>query len=194
MNVTLGFTDADRPAVAALYWDAFGQKLGRIMGPRDRALDFFEAVMNPDHALCARDSDGTLLGVAGFKTAEGSLVGGSYRDMARVYGHPGAVWRMALLSALERDSGEIRFLVDGIFVAADARGRGVGTMLLDAIAQQAALRRCSNVHLVVVDSNERARALYEREGFRVVATHSIGWLRLFFGFRAATTMVRRVAA
>ena len=110
MNITLGFDNADRPAIAALYWEAFGQKLGRTMGPRDRALDFFEAVLNPDHAICAYDSDGTLLGVCGFKTSQGALVGGSFSDMARVYGYIGAGWRVALLSALERDTENAPFI------------------------------------------------------------------------------------
>jgi hypothetical protein len=43
---------------------------------------FFEAALNPSHAICARDMDGRLLGVAGFKTVEGALVGGSIGDMA----------------------------------------------------------------------------------------------------------------
>ncbi len=192
MNITLGFTDADRPAIAALYWEAFGQKLGRTMGPRDRALDFFEAVLNPDHAICAHDTDGTLLGVAGFKTSQGALVGGSFADMARVYGYIGAGWRVALLSALERDTENARFLMDGIFVAPHARGRGVGTMLLGAIAAEAGMRGYDEVRLDVIDTNQRARALYEREGFQVVATQSIGWLRHVFGFQSATTMVRRL--
>jgi ribosomal protein S18 acetylase RimI-like enzyme len=193
MIISLGFPDSDRPAVAALYWEAFGQKLGRTMGPRDRALDFFEKVMNPDHAICAHDPDGTLLGVVGFKTAEGALVGAGFRDMARVYGIIGASWRIALLSALERDTENARFLMDGIFVAAHARGRGVGTRLLEAIAAEAAARGFREVRLDVVDDNDRARALYEREGFRAVTTTSIGLLRYVFRFRSATTMVRTLS-
>jgi ribosomal protein S18 acetylase RimI-like enzyme len=193
MRIALGFEDADRPAVAALYWDAFGEKLGRIMGPKDKALAFFETVMNPDHAICAHDEDGTLLGVVGFKTTHGALVGAGFSDMARSYGVLGAAWRIALLSALERDTENTRFLMDGIFVAPHARGCGVGTLLLDAIAAEAMARGYDEVRLDVIDSNDRARALYEREGFRAVATQSIGWLRLVFGFRSATTMVRRLA-
>jgi GNAT superfamily N-acetyltransferase len=193
MIISLGFSDADRPAVAALYWEAFGQKLGRTMGPRERALDFFEAVLNPDHAICAYDDDGSLLGVVGFKTAQGALIGAEFRDMARVYGYLGASWRSALLAALERDSENTCFLMDGLFVASHARGRGVGTRLLDAIAQEAAARGYREVRLDVVDDNSRARALYEREGFRAVKSQDIGILRYVFRFRSATTMVRVVA-
>jgi hypothetical protein len=44
----------------------------------------------------------------------------------------------------------------------------------------------------VVDTNARARALYERRGFVVDRTEPIGPLRLIFGFRAAHSMVRPI--
>ena len=192
MRIVHGFPPTLRPAVAALYWEAFGGKLGRALGPRGKALRFLEGVLSPDHAVCALDGDGALLGVAGFKTRDGALVGGDLRDMARVYGPVGALWRMGLLALLSRDTENARFLMDGLFVAAHARGQGVGTALLDAIAHEARARGFREVRLDVVDANPRARALYERHGYRAVATHSTGPLRWVFGFRAATTMVLRV--
>ena len=104
IRIEHGFAPADRPLVARLYWDAFGPKLGRVMGPGARALAFFESALDPSHAICARGPDGTLLGVAGFKTSEGGLVGGSLPALARIYGWPGALWRFLLLAALERDT------------------------------------------------------------------------------------------
>jgi ribosomal protein S18 acetylase RimI-like enzyme len=193
IQIDHGFADADRPLIAALYWEAFGAKLGRAMGPRDKALRFFQTALNPSHAICARGTDGRLLGVAGFKTMDGALVGGTFGDMARVYGWIGAAWRVALLAALERDTENVRFLMDGIFVAPEARGQGVGTGLLEAVAAEARRRGYAEVRLDVVEGNDRARALYEREGFRAVATQSTGLLHHVFGFRSATTMVRRLA-
>ncbi|TNC74198.1 GNAT family N-acetyltransferase [Rubellimicrobium roseum] len=192
MHIVKGFAPADRPAIAALYWEAFGQKLGRALGPRDRALRFIESVLSPDHAVCAWAEDGRLLGVAGFKTAQGALVGGGYAEMARIYGRGGALWRIGALALLSRDTENARFLMDGIFVAPEARGHGVGTRLLDAIAEEARARGYAEVRLDVVDENTRARALYERKGYRAVARHSTGLLRYVFRFRAATTMVLRV--
>jgi ribosomal protein S18 acetylase RimI-like enzyme len=192
MRIAHGFREADRPAIAALYWEAFGQKLGRALGPRAQALRFVERVLSPDHAVCAWDDDGHLLGVAGFKTHGGALVGGGWAEMAEVYGRAGALWRLGLLALLSRDTENARFLMDGLFVAPSARGRGVGTRLLDAIAAEARARGYREVRLDVVEENPRARALYERLGYRAVARHSTGPLRFVFRFRAATTMVLRV--
>lgn len=192
MRLTHGFRDADRPAIAALYWEAFGPKLGRALGPPVKALRFIESVLSPDHAVCAWDDRGRLLGVAGFKTREGALVAGQLSDMARVYGRAGALWRLALLALLARDTENARFLMDGLFVAPEARGRGVGTRLLDAIAEEARARGYREVRLDVVEENRRARALYERLGYRAVASHRTGLLRYVFRFRSATTMVLRL--
>ncbi len=183
-----GFAPSHRATAAALYWDAFKGKLGKIMGPDTRACGFFEATMNPDYALSAVDRDGTLLGIAGFKTSEGSLTGGSLRDMTRAYGWIGGTWRGLILSTLEREIQPGILLMDGICVGAAARGKGVGTALLSAIKSHARQSGLSAVRLDVIDSNPRARALYEREGFVAIDTTHTGPLRHIFGFRQATAM------
>ncbi|NBD28759.1 MAG: GNAT family N-acetyltransferase [Alphaproteobacteria bacterium] len=192
MRLARGFADGERPRIAALYWGAFGDKLGRVMGPRRRALPFLQEVMDPAHAITMRGPSGQVLGLVGFKTYEGAFVGGDLADMARHYGWFGGAWRAWLLSLLEREVENHRFLMDGIIVAPEARGQGIGTALLEAIAQEAAGRGYSELRLDVIDSNPRARALYERQGFVPGGEHRLGPLRHVFGFRSATTMIRRV--
>lgn len=192
MIISQGFKDSERAQVAAMYWAAFGQKLGRVMGPEQRARDFIEGVLDPTHSLCARDDAGALLGVVGFKTFDSALVGGSWRDLVRHYGWFGSTWRIGFLALLERDTENMRFLMDGIFVSETARGLGVGTALLDAICAEAKARGYAEVRLDVIDSNPRAQALYERERFVAGDVHKLGPLKYIFGFQSATTMVRKV--
>lgn len=192
MNITAGFEDSERDLIATMYWAAFGQKLNAVMGPEPKALSFIKAVLDPTHALCARDDAGRLLGVAGFKSYEGALVGGTARDMARHYGWMSSLWRIGLISLLERDTENKRFLMDGIFVTDNARGKGVGTALLNAICAEARSRGYAEVRLDVIDTNPRARALYEREGFVAVDTQHLGVLKHVFGFESAATMIRQV--
>lgn len=191
IQIVHGFAPADRDRVAELYWQAFRDKLGKIMGPERKALAFLTRVLDPSHAICAYDGD-RLWGVAGFKTAQGALAGGGWDDMCAVYGPIGAAWRAGLVSLLERDVDNDRFLMDGIFVAAEARGRGVGTILLREICAEAARRGYAQVRLDVIDSNPRARALYEREGFRPGRVDHTGPFRFLFGFRHSTLMVKDV--
>ena len=104
MIIRNGIAAHDQAAVTALYWEAFGAKLGRVMRPKAKALAFIEAVLDGSHAICAHDDAGQLLGVVGFKTHTGALVGGTFRNLAHVYGVFGATWRAGLLSLLDRDT------------------------------------------------------------------------------------------
>lgn len=192
MKITTGIPEHNRDEAAALYWEAFGEKLGFVMGPKYQALMFVRSVLRPDHGICAHDEDGRLLGIAGFKTSRGALVGGEFSDLRRAYGWTSAAIRTLLLAALERDTENERFLMDGLFVAPEARGLGVGTALLDAVVAEAKQRGYDQVRLDVVDTNPRAKALYRHVGFKEVQTVNTGFLRHIFVFRSATTMVRDV--
>lgn len=188
IRITPGFHDTERALVAALFWEAFGAKLSIGLGPTEKALRFVSRVADPQFALCARSEDGTLLGMAGFKTTEGALIGGEFSDLRAIYGTFGAIWRAGLLAVLERKLEQGSLLMDGIFVTTEARGLGVGTALLRAIKEEAARRGCTEVRLDVIDSNPRARTLYEREGFVAGEVQTLGPLKHIFGFSSATEM------
>lgn len=188
ISISPGFLPRERGQIAALYWQAFRGKLGPVMNPEHKALLFFTTVLDPEFALTARDEDGRILGLAGFKTADGALVGGDLKHLARAYGWFGATWRAGILSFLERKIEPGILLMDGIFVSADARGRGVGTALLSAIKDHAARVGLNAVRLDVIDTNPRAQALYEREGFIAAGMEELGLTRHLFGFRRSTRM------
>jgi molybdopterin-guanine dinucleotide biosynthesis protein B len=186
-----GLPPDQRAAAAALYWQAFGAKLGPVLGPKPAALAFLERVIRADHAVVALDR-GQLVGLAGFKTAEGAFAGGALQDLRAVYGPLGALWRGAVLHLLRREVDHARFLMDGVAVSPQAQGRGIGSRLIAAICDEARRQGCREVRLDVIDTNPRARALYERLGFIPAGEARLGPLRHIFGFRSATVMVRAV--
>ena len=180
-------------SVAAGYvWEAFGGTLNRVLGPAERARVFLERVIRPDHAIGAVGTSGELLGVAGFKTPDGAFIDGSLTDLIRVYGLLGCAWRAPLLEVIERDCEDGVLLMDGICVAATARGQGIGSALLEAVVAEAGRRGLSAVRLDVVEGNQRARALYERKGFRAVEKERLGIFRHLFGFAWFVQMRRTV--
>lgn len=190
VQICFGLPEPLRPQAAHLYWQAFGGKLGRVMGPAPRAHAFLLRVLRADHCLCALSDDGALLGIVGFKSPQGSFAGGDLADLQSVYGHLGAAWRSALLRLLQSDTDNDRFLVDGLCVAPAARGQGIGSALMAALMDEARGRGYSAIRLEVIDTNIRARALYERLGFAAWRSETLGPLRHVFGFSRAVTMVR----
>ena len=192
MGVTVyrGLHASLRPQAARLYWEAFGGKLGRVLGPEDRAIRFFQRVIRGDLCFSAINDGGELVGIAGYKTPAGSFAGGSWDDLTDTYGFWGGRWRGGVLWTLGREVDNDRFLIDGICVARAHRSKGVGSRLLAALYQEAAERGYGSIRLDVIQDNFRARALYERQGFRAVRTEELGVLRFLFGFASSTTMVR----
>ncbi len=184
-----GFPPTLTREAAELYFAAFEGKIGGILGRDGRGVRFIESVIDPAHAICAVNSEQTrLLGIAGFKTAEGSMVGGELSDLAAVYGWLGALWRALPLSLLERELEDDVLLMDGIAVAGDQRGKGIGTKLLDAILAEAKKRGKKRVRLDVINTNPRAKALYAKVGFVETGTEKLGPFKYLFGFSSATKM------
>jgi GNAT superfamily N-acetyltransferase len=188
-RIELGLRPEHRNAAATLFWEAFRGKLAPVMRPESKAIAFLQNAVDPNHAISAVSVDGELLGVAGYKTGTGGFVGGGLTDMCAVYGWVSGIWRSLILSALDRPVDPTALLMDGIFVSSGARGQGVGTALLDAVKQKTAELGCTSVRLDVIDTNPRARALYEREGFVAQETSETGLFRHVFGFRTSTRMV-----
>lgn len=189
MKISRGLPDHLREDAAALYWEAFGAKLNRVMGPAPRARAYITRAIRADHVITATQ-EGRLLGLAGFKTAQGAFVDGSSRELRRAYGLVGAGWRSVALAMLHQDVDNRRFLIDGLCVVPEWRSHGIGSALIAAICDEGTRRGHDAVRLDVVDTNLRARALYERLGFRAVGTERLGAAAPLFGFRATVTMVR----
>lgn len=181
-----------RTDAARLYWQAFGSKLGFVMGPEPRALAYLSQVIRGDHAIVAVSEEGQLLGLAGFKTPQGSFASGGQGQLRESYGTLGGLWRARLLTWLSSEIDDNNFLLDGLCVAAHMRSQGLGTALLSAISAEARARGYPAVRLDVVETNTRAQALYQRLGFVVTQRQNIGVLHHVFGFTQAITMVRKV--
>ncbi|MGC0415775.1 GNAT family N-acetyltransferase [Embleya sp. AB8] len=176
---------------AELYWEAFGRKLGPGLGPAEAGITFLAEHLHPDRAIVAL-RNGVLVGLAGYRDDGRGLTGGTVRDVLRAYGGVRALHRVALLALFERRPARGEFLMDGIAVAADQRGTGIGGLLLAEIATLAHERGYRRIRLDVIDTNPRARALYERHGFTATKTEHAPFLRTLMGFSATTTMTRRL--
>jgi ribosomal protein S18 acetylase RimI-like enzyme len=192
-TIRKGLSAEHRAAAISLYWRAFGNKLGRILGPEPRALAYLDRVLLPDHLLSAVSPEGRLLGIAGFRMASGAFAIGRLPDLVAVYGRAGALWRFALIRLMPQEVAPGRFRIDGLAVGDAARGQGIGAALIAALCDEARRRGFAEIRLDVADANARARALYEREGFVACGHDRMGPLRLIFGFAASTRMVRQLA-
>lgn len=191
IRIERGFAEVHRKQAAALYYAAFRQKLQPIFRDETRGLALLEQALESPYCMAAFHED-QLVGIAGFKDRDASLVNIQPRMMVDQFGFAGGWARLLALSLFSRGLEDGTLLMDGIVVDPAMRGRGVGSRLLDAIIAYATTEGYGRVRLDVVDTNPRARQLYERMGFIPVRTEQFGWLKPLFGFGASTTMHRAV--
>lgn len=189
----LGLPEDARCRAAALYEEAFRQKFAPIVPRRDDLVAILAESIQPDRAIAALDGNGALLGLAGFHHAGRAFTsGGTASGVLRRLGLFRGIRAVALFALFERKPRPGELLMDGIAVASEARGRGVGTGLLERLFEHAAGLGCGRVRLDVIDTNPGARRLYERRGFVATRTSEHRWLERRFGFSATTEMIREL--
>jgi ribosomal protein S18 acetylase RimI-like enzyme len=188
ISVQRGFPDELRSLAAELYDAAFGAKLSvAIPNPISRMAVLKEG-FNPEYSFVAL-SGGEMVGIAGFKTAQGSLTGGiSFRVLKEEIGYWCALRAILVLALFQRKQVAGQLLMDGIGVSPKMSGSGIGTKLLHSLIGYAKEEGYRSVRLDVIDTNPAARRLYERVGFVPVKTEQFAYLKWLLGFGAATQM------
>lgn len=191
IRVQQGFSTEHRHTLADLYYIAFKDKLHPIFRDEAKAKMILAESFNPEYALIAVQ-DETAIGIAGFKDTAGSLVDIQSDLMVKAFGFFGGWLRIFGLLLLERSLESGILLMDGIVVSPTHRGHGIGSQLLDAVIAYAREKDYQQVRLDVIDTNPRARQLYERKGFIAGKTENVSWLKPIFGFSSSTTMYKPV--
>ena len=64
-TVLTGLPAELRSEAVSIYWQAFGGKLGRVLGPDDRAQEFLQETMSARNCLVAVSPDGQWLATSG---------------------------------------------------------------------------------------------------------------------------------
>lgn len=185
--------DEFRASAVRLALTALRDKFEPILGDDRRAQDVLGENLDTTRclaAICAR----RLVGMLAIQDHGGGFFNPRWTTMLKTYGLPGGVRRMCGLRLLHHRTGPDEFYVDGIVVADDMRGRGVGSRLLAMLEEIAASKGGRAVSLEVIDTNPRARALYERIGYTVTRRRSVRPIRAIvkFPFEYSTHMVKRI--
>jgi ribosomal protein S18 acetylase RimI-like enzyme len=189
-NITIkkGWSPEASLKVARLYEEAFGSKFKSAIPSKAKRIQVLEKSFNPEFSFVTR-VDGEIVGIAGFHTGEGSLTGNmNFKTLVAELGLFKGIWAAMILSLFDRQPKEHELVMDGIVVDAKCRGMGIGSMLLDTILEYASEQDFKSVRLDVIDSNPRAKKLYESKGFVVTKSEYFPYLKWLIGFSGAETM------
>lgn len=187
INLQRGIPTDQVARATAIYYAAFERKISPVLGTSaDLAQAVLRQHMVPENALVALQQ-GEVMGLVGFHNNGKGLFDVTYGALVTAFGPLKGTGRALVGLLLSRSPAHDAFLLDGIAVHPDARGQGVGKALFNALFTLARSQGKAYIVLDVVNTNPRARALYERLGFVAVKTQSVPFLRSM-GFTAVTTM------
>jgi ribosomal protein S18 acetylase RimI-like enzyme len=184
--------------VAQIFYEAFRLKIHHLdLFPRstEQAIRILTGGFRPANGFYALE-DGHILGVVGLDWPGGNYFLHFTRSgLAAEFGGVGALWRLAWIRFnhwfSRPHAQEVR--IAAIAVAGTARGKGVGSLLLERVFEHARQHGCRAVVLEVIDTNPRARKLYEQLGFKTIRTEWTGPVTARAGFTGFNFMRKNIS-
>jgi GNAT superfamily N-acetyltransferase len=190
-------TPAQAREVAQIFYEAFRLKVHHLdLFPRspEQAIRILAGSFRSENGFFALEG-GHVLGVVGLDWPGGSYFLHLTRAiLAAEFGWFGSLWRLIWIRFNHWFSRpraqEVR--ISAIAVSGAARGKGVGSLLLERVFACAKQAGCRAVVLEVVDTNPRARKLYEQLGFAAIRTEWTGPVTARAGFTGFTFMRKSI--
>lgn len=189
----------DAPELARLYEQAFGSKLRWALGRYAPAMpDLVRDLLLHDQMRLSEtlvaELDGQIAGMAVLRRDHTHRP--RWLTVWRLVRRHVKGWRILTVTFImtamcSNLCTPTRSYLESLAVDARYRGHGVGTLLLERCFEESRQAGKREISLHVVDTNPRAKRLYERMGFRTVRTERFGWIASrWMGFSAQYFMVR----
>ncbi len=176
-----------RQQALELYVRVLGEKLEPIFGPPQASLSFLIDQVDLNRAIGAIQQE-QVVGILGLQDQQGGFLCPSIGKILDHYGVFAGLYKTYLMMALDPDVGPDQLYLDGIAVASEYRGLGIGSQLISAFESYAQERGFRSVLLDVIDTNSRARSLYLKLGYQETRSKSLHGLEEIFPFQTSTQM------
>ncbi len=174
-----------------LFLNALKDKMVPIFGNDGRTQDYFEDNLDTKQCLAAI-CDQKLVGILGLQTDSGGFLNPTLKTLVKTYGILDGTFKMGGVIVLHHPTGPDELYVDGVCVVDDMRSLGIGSRLFDLLEKIALKKGIRLISLDVIETNHRAKTLYDQLGFVETKRQSI-WPFNFiykFPFKASTEMVK----
>jgi ribosomal protein S18 acetylase RimI-like enzyme len=190
---------SDTPQIGEILVEGFTNKFGPIFGrkvdraPRIVAQMMAREVRQGDAALFVARATGRVVGVLQLHTRQETLsdVLFGLRIFLREVGPLYTVRAIIGLLLLHEEPAADEGYISEIAVSATHRGQGIGWKLLRRAERWALATNKTYLSLHVAETN-RARALYERFGFRAAGTVRPWLAERLFGIRSWIYMIKPI--
>ncbi|MQY62377.1 GNAT family N-acetyltransferase [archaeon] len=192
LQIRFGVPKNQRYRVAKIFYETFEGTISKNFGNKNKFLLFTSKCLRDDRILVAF-KDGLAVGFAGLQYDKKSFIDANLRQTLKIFGL-GAL-RVALFGRMFffNKAAKNEILIDSIAVSANEQGKGIGSKLLQSTIDHAQSKGFSQIKLEVIETNQNARRLYERVGFKEAKVQKIPYpFSRLLGFGSVTEMVYRL--
>jgi len=171
--ITSKINDEQKKEVAKLYYKAFTKKftyLWFFTKNERKAINVLIHSLQYEYAFYAVHED-KILGFIGLNKKKEIFFPSRYKAFLKSFRLLNATWRYLghVIYRLTKDRLDNETMyIDPIVVSSEARGKGIGTKLMNATFELTKQLNLKCLSLDVVDTNPQAKSLYEKLGFQVV--------------------------
>jgi ribosomal protein S18 acetylase RimI-like enzyme len=189
LQIRFGVPKNQRYIVANIFYESFEGKFSKIFGNKNKSGTFISTCLSDDRTLVAL-KDGFAVGFAGLQYNGKSFIDANLNQTLKIFGL--GTLRVVLFGGifLFNKAAKNEILLDSIAVSADERGKGIGSKLLQSTIDHAQSKGFSQIKLEVIETNQNARRLYERIGFKETKVQKIPYpFSKLLGFGSVTEMI-----
>ena len=151
-------------AIEILYY-AFEQKIRALIKSKEKALAIYNKSLKNDQVFYAL-LDGNVVGLIGLQYKNRTFLEFKYRDLRKYFNPLQSyfIYKIYKLTSPKIKDDVLR--IDSIAVDKSFRNLGIGTQLINKVFEFAKNKGIKKVILEVINTNPKAKALYERIGFK----------------------------
>ena len=188
IQIQSGVPEQQRITVATIFYESFPDKFARLFGDPRKAIPLISQLIRENRILSAL-IDGQVVGFAGLHYHGKHFLKFHIAETVRIYRLTALrVILYFLITALNvHNTNQLHLEV--LAVHEQYRNQGIGTQLVHSTIAFAQQQGFSLIRLEVVNTNPKAKKLYERIGFKQVQDHEITYpFNILTGFRTITDM------
>ncbi len=176
IEIKLGIPEELRHQAATICYEGFRSQIEFLIGSQQKGVALLESSFNAELGLAAQ-MQGELVGFVGLKYENRPFFQFERSHCIRELG----LLRGLLAFLVLNNISPAKPLSDEMYIAVlvvdvSMRGKGIGSLLMQAASEIAQQNQCHSIVLDVANTNPDARRLYERLGFKAVRTIEFRYL------------------
>jgi GNAT superfamily N-acetyltransferase len=148
-----------------IYYFAFKQKIRPLIKSKEKAIEIYKKGLNADRVFYAV-IENNVVGLAGLHYENKNFIDVEYSNLRKHFNPFSSYFIYSIYKLISPKIREDVLRIDSLAVKESVRGFGIGSQLIDKVFQFAKSKGFNEVILEVVDTNPRAKKLYEKVGFK----------------------------